>query len=147
MEKKKIVLTLSKVFPVTHSLAGEPTNFEAKLTAGTKIHTIRANTAGVWDNRFKEIDEGRKVLCVREWTGKPYNSEQREFARFEKIGLQHIQMFNGPIVQIKVDGKLVPLEEVAAHDGLSVDQFLEWFFGDGQTYFEGVVIHFTDFRY
>lgn len=30
-EKKKVVVTLCRVFPVTHSLAGKPTEFEGKL--------------------------------------------------------------------------------------------------------------------
>ena len=61
MEKKKIVLTLSKVFPVTSSQAGEPTGFEEKLKTGVKLHTIRANKAGVWDKRAKEIAEGGRA--------------------------------------------------------------------------------------
>lgn len=148
MEKKKIVLTLCKVFPVTNSQAGQPTGFEDKLKAGVKKHTIRANENGIWDKRVKAIQDGQKVLCVREWTGKPYNSEQREFARFEKIGIQHIEIFAGATPeQCKVDGKVVPMAEVAANDGLTLEQFKEWFFGDGGTYFKGAIIHFTDFRY
>ena len=148
MEKKKIVLTLSKVFPVTSSQAGEPTGFEEKLKTGVKLHTIRANKAGVWDKRAKEIAEGRKYLCVREWTGKPYHSEQREFTRFEKIGIQHVVIFNGTLPQCKVDGKEVAVERLAANDGLTLEQFKEWFFGCAEGgCFEGVIIHFTDFRY
>lgn len=147
MEKKKIVLTLSKVFPVTSSQAGEPTGFEGKLKSGVKLHTIRANKGGVWDKRAKDIADGRKQLCIREWTGKPYQSEQREFARLEKIGLQHVEIFNGNLPLCKVEGKEVPMERLAANDGLTLEQFKEWFFGDGGTYFEGVIIHFTDFRY
>ena len=148
MEKKKIVLTLCKVFPATSSEAGEPTGFEAKLKAGIKKHTIRANKGGVWDKRVDDIQAGKKVLCVREWTGKPYHSEQREFARFEKIGIQHVEIFRSTFpVQCKVDGKLVAVEELAANDGLSYDQFIDWFFGDGADHFEGVILHFTDFRY
>lgn len=39
-EKKKVVVTLCRVFPVTHSLAGKPTEFEGKLKEHKKIHTI-----------------------------------------------------------------------------------------------------------
>lgn len=87
-EKKKVVVTLCRAFPVTHSLAGKPTEFEGKLKEHKKIHTIRYNKNGVWDKRYKDIASGKKYLSVREWTGRPYNSEQREFARYEKIGLQ-----------------------------------------------------------
>jgi hypothetical protein len=88
---------------------------------------------------------------LREWTGRPYNSEQRELARCEKIGLQHITMTYGtddPVPQAWVDGKKVPVEQIAKNDGLSVADFVEWFFGSSKSnVFEGVVIHFTDFRY
>lgn len=47
-EKKKVVVTLCRVFPVTHSLAGKPTEFEGKLKEHKKIHTIRYNKNGVW---------------------------------------------------------------------------------------------------
>ena len=149
MEKKKVIITLCKVFPVTHSKAGIPTGFEQKLKAGEKIHTIRFNAKGVWDKRYQGIANGNKYLSVREWTGRPYNSEQREFARYDNIGLQKIEMSYGSddsVPQCWIGGKKVPVEEVAAHDGLSLEDFTEWFFHDTNT-FEGVVIQFTDFRY
>jgi hypothetical protein len=37
MEKKKVILTLCKSFPVTHSKAGEATDFEKKLKDKSKI--------------------------------------------------------------------------------------------------------------
>lgn len=43
MEKKKVILTLCRIFPVTHRKAGELTGFEGKLKDGKKIHTIRYN--------------------------------------------------------------------------------------------------------
>ena len=151
MEKKKVILTLCKIFPVTHSKAGKPTGFEDKLKKKEKIHTIRYNAKGVWDGRHKDISSGKKYLSVREWTGRPYNSEQREFSRFEKIGLQHVTMtYNADDAypQIWIDGKLIPIQDVAKNDGLTVNDFVEWFFGNSkENVFEGVVIHFTDFRY
>lgn len=151
MEKKKVILTLCKVFPVTHCKAGKPTGFEDKLKAGGKIHTIRFNAKDVWDKRYKDIAQSKKYLSVREWSGRPYNSEQREFAQFEKIGLQHVTMtYNADDAypQIWIDDKQVPIQEVAKNDGLSVNDFVEWFFGSNkENTFEGVVIHFTDFMY
>ena len=129
MEKKKVILTLCKSFPVTHSKAGEATGFEKKLKEGAKIHTIRYNAKNVWDERYEGITSGKKYLSVREWTGRPYNSDDA-------------------YPQIWIDNKLVPIQEVAKNDGLSVEDFVEWFFGNNkENVFEGVVIHFTDFRY
>ena len=118
--------------------------------AGTAIQT-RYNKNGVWDKRYKDIASGKKYLSVREWTGRPYNSEQREFAQYDKIGLQHITMTYGvddAVPQIWIDGKQIPIEIVAKNDGLTVEQFVEWFFGESKSnVFEGVVLHFTSFRY
>jgi hypothetical protein len=151
MEKKKVILTLCKSFPVTHRKSGEVTGFEDKLKEGKKIHTIRYNAKGVWDNRYNDISLGKKYLSVREWTGRPYNSEQRELFRFDKIGLQHVTMTYGSddaYPQVWIDDRQVPIQEVAKNDGLSVHDFVEWFFGKNkENVFEGVVIHFTDFRY
>lgn len=150
-EKKKVVLTLCRVFPVSHTKAGEPTGFEKKLKSASKIHTIRYNKNGVWDKRYKDIASGKKYLSVREWTGRPYNSEQREFARYDKIGLQHITMTydsEDAYPKIWIDNKKVPVEVVAKNDGLSVENFVEWFFGNSKSnVFEGVVVHFTSFKY
>ena len=90
MEKKKVILTLCKSFPVTHSKAGEATDFEKKLKDKSKIHTIRYNAKNVWNGRYKDIVSGKKYLSIREWTGRPYNSEQKEIAQLPKIGLQHV---------------------------------------------------------
>lgn len=149
--KKKVILTLCKVFPVNHSRAGEPTGFEDKLKSGEKKHTIRFNAKDVWDERYKGVSSGKKYLSVREWTGRPYNSEQRELARYDRIGLQHITMTYGAddaVPQAWVNDKKVPVELLAQNDGLSVQDFVEWFFGNAKSnVFEGVIIHFTDFRY
>lgn len=151
MERKKVILTLCRVFPATHSKKGINTLFAVKLFAGRKIHTIRADEKGQWAQKVADINAGNKILCVREWTGRPYNSEQREFARYEKIGLQHITMTYGSDdarPKVWVDNKKVSIHEVAKNDGLSVEDFVEWFFGNNkENVFEGVVIHFTSFRY
>lgn len=149
MEKKKVILTLCRVFPVTHSKAGELTGFESKLKSGKKIHTIRYNAKGVWDKRYNDISLGKKYLSVREWTGRPYNSQQREFARYASIGLQHVTMTKvNDTCRVLVDGKEIPVQEVAKNDGLTVGEFMEWFFGENkESVFEGVIIHFTNFRY
>lgn len=147
--KKKVVMTLCRIFPVTHPRAKECTGFEDKVKAGSKIHTIRYNANNVWKARYNDIKSSKKYLSVREWTGRPYNSEQRELFRFDKIGLQNITMTydsNDSVPQVWIVDKKVPVEEVAKNDGLSVDDFVAWFFAKDNV-FEGVIIHFTDFRY
>lgn len=52
------------------------------------------------------------------------------------------------VPQCWVDGKQVSAYDLAKNDGLSVEDFTEWFFGCNKgNVFDGVIIHFTDFRY
>lgn len=152
MTRKKVILTLCRVFPKTHSKAGINTLFAVKLFAGRKIHTIRSDEKDLWGQKVADINEGRKLLCVREWTGRPYNSEQADIKEFAKVGLQNIEMTYGAddeLPQAWVDGKPVPVETLATNDGLTVSEFVEWFFGSvhNGNVFKGKIIHFTDFRY
>lgn len=152
-KKRKVIITFSRVFPASHSRAGEPTGFEDKLAAGIKIHTIRADEKGFWVENARAINSGRKYLSMRQWTGRPYNSEQRVLGERDRIGLQVIEMTyssEDELPKAFVDGKPVPVEELAKNDGLSVPDFVEWFFGTNLysgNVFKGKVIHLTDFRY
>ena len=109
---KMYVITLSRVFPVKHPLAGKPTFFKTKLENANvipfdesnrqpipdgqpqiKLHTIRENYP-LWRKRFDEIEQGDACLSLREWTGKPYASKQIEIARLtdaDGIGVQRLQ--------------------------------------------------------
>lgn len=152
-QKRKVIITFSKKFPPGHPKVGQPTGFEGKLAAGTKIHTIRADAKGWWEKCAEAINSGRKYLSLREWTGRPYNSDQRILGERERIGLQKITMTyssEDALPQAWVDGKEVPVEQLAKNDGLSVEDFVAWFFGTplySGNVFEGKVIHLTDFRY
>lgn len=147
---KKAVIMLSKAFPSYHSRKGQPTNFESKLLSGRKIHTIRANYDW-WARKAEQINSGKMYLSVRQWTGKPYFSPQREIKRVYRIGLQKVQIMTPveePVPFLWIDGKSQSWETVAAHDGLSAKDFVKWFFGnDKSNIFDGVCIQFTDFRY
>lgn len=98
---KTYVITLSQVFPTWHKRAGEPTKFRAAFLSGQtcskckkrnhamctsecfsglKIHTIRANYP-LWLKRITEVQQGKAVLSVRQWSGKPYRSPQIEITR------------------------------------------------------------------
>lgn len=109
---KTYVITLSQVFPTWHKRAGEPTKFRAAFLSGQtcskckkrnhamctsecfsglKIHTIRANYP-LWLKRITEVQQGKAVLSVRQWSGKPYIEEVRGFLeasnrQFEQGGI------------------------------------------------------------
>lgn len=152
-QKRKVIITFSKKFHPGHPRVGELTGFEGKLKAGTKIHTIRSDQKGWWDKCYEAINSGRKYLSLREWTGRPYNSEQRTLGEVDKIGLQSITMTyssEDELPKAWVDGKEVSVKLLAQNDGLSVEDFVSWFFGTPLykgNVFEGKIIHLTDFRY
>lgn len=144
---KTYVLTLSQKFPKTHKRAGEVTYFVNKIFDGSKIHTIRSNYE-LWEKRINEVKEGKAILSLRFWSGKPYNSKQVEFSKItseNNIDVQKIQ-FDG-VWQYKINDGLTRfgIEEIANNDGLSVKDFKEWF----KKYdFEPMaIIHFTSKRY
>ena len=70
--KKKIIITLSRVFPTTHSRRGEPTDFASKLASGVKKHTIRKNY-DLWKINAEKMERGKFYLSIRQWSGRPYN--------------------------------------------------------------------------
>jgi hypothetical protein len=177
VKKKKVyVLMVSRVFPKSHPRAGEETFFQQKIYAsmhpnlcavGTpenpikypikillrpepKIHTIRGSY-DLWKKRADKINAGEAVLSLRQWSGEPYKSKQKEFLQLEKVGIQHAKILTGSIAPgfpkgtaTFIDGDARNIHEVAKNDGLSVDDFCKWFKKD----FEGCVIHFTqNFRY
>lgn len=155
------VIILSQVFPTTHKRAGEPTGFKAKFEASIhhlndqwlKLHTIRANY-GLWRKRFDKIYAGKACLSVRQWSGKPYCSKQIELAvltREDGIGIQKLKFtpdrdgmysFN----MFDIDGRYPTKEMLAQNDGLSLDDWTEWFrkYDLSQPL---AVIEFTKFRY
>lgn len=158
-------LTLSQVFPSTHSRAGEPTDFEAAFHSGQplpkertfckfkKLHTIRANY-DFWAKRFEKIAKGEAVLSIRQWVGKPYGkgSTQREIARLTRedgIGLQQLRFTVGMDCQrvALINGITLPsLRVLANNDGLSLEDWNDWFSGYDCSK-PMAIIHFTNYRY
>lgn len=156
MIMKKCIITLSKVFPVTHSRRGEYTLFKEKLCRGKKIHSIRGNFP-LWKKYEEKIKKGEFILSVREWSGKPYNSKQVEIMEFSRISVQPIEIFyhaDDKMITAKIDGKELSYREcylIAKNDGFSSTwDFIEWLFGkDPKEHkkFYGCIIHFTSFKY
>lgn len=164
---KTYVLTLSRVFPASHRQTGKPTDFERKLRRADcrklcpvetfckedctdgwrKIHTIRANYE-LWHRRFKEIEEGKACLSVRQWSGEPYRSRQVELAKLTRedgIGIQKLEF--GYYDQCPYIGhNQIPVAKLSANDGLSYEDWCEWFKGY-DLHKPMAIIHFTKFRY
>ena len=145
---KTFVLTVSKQFPKTHIRAGESTRFVENIkrlftNECEKIHTIRANYE-LWEKRAKEINEGNAILAIRYWSDKPYNSKQVEICRLEKFGVEKLEDPTN-FVFAQIGYKAVNWETIAINDGLTFEDFCEWFKVRSKK--PMAVIHFTDFRY
>ena len=143
---KVYVITLSRVFPVSHPKAGLKTYFKTKLEnthvvpfdpngdsvpdgqPQLKRHTIRANYE-LWRKRFEQIERGEACLSIRQWTGKPYASKQIEIARLTKY-----------------DGHFSNEEFLANNDDLTLRDWCAWF-KDYDLSKPLAIIQFTKFRY
>ena len=156
---------LSKAFPSTHPRKGEPTRFFDKFLAGQalsregwlvdpKLHTIRANYT-LWAKRFEKIAAGEACLSVREWTGAPYRSKQKELARLtheDGIGIQKLQLEVADKLFGKYHARIddgcgsASIIELATNDGLSLEDWKEWF-KNYELSKPLAIIHFTKFRY
>lgn len=169
--KKKLKtynIMLSKVFPVTHKRAGEPTFFSQKVQAAKyptvypdevpKLHTIRANYP-LWKERIAKVLAGEAEICLRQWTGKPYCSKTVEIMRLtaeDGVGIQKLNFgWRGdkqvPVIEgWYMDGFHGSKQELAKNDGLSLDDWQEWFKNhENDTVHDNplAIIHFTKFRY
>ena len=158
---KTYVLTISRTFPKTHRRAGQSTYFAQQITgklpyeqpgSQQKLHTIRDNYK-LWKKRIDEVNAGRAILSVREWTGKPYNSKQEiilEFDHTSGIGVQELKSMDGTFAMIESKIGIAQnyhLATLAKNDGLSLEDFHEWFKGYDKTT-PKAIIHFTNnFRY
>lgn len=155
---KTYVITLSRHFLANHKRAGEETHFKEKFLLGqgltdydtpsmAKIHTIRANYP-LWEKRIKEVQEGRAVLSIRQWTGKPYRSKQVEIARLTDrngVGVQKLELTND-FTECIVGDHRYSYVSVAKNDGLHPADWLDWFSCYDLSK-PMAIIHFTKFRY
>lgn len=140
------VITVSQTFPAYHPKSGKPTLFVPRISALSKLHTIRGSYA-LWEKRFKKIDEGKATLSVRIWTGKPYNSPQEEVYNFDSrhgIGLEKLENPDN-FAFATIGDKQIDWETIANYDGLSFEDFCDWF--KIRTPEPMAIIHFTNFRY
>ena len=172
---KKYRMSISKVFPAKHPNAGQYTYFreaiesalrdysvvyddvykidERKIiTLMPKYHTIRANYF-LWKKRVDEVKEGKAIITVFEWTGKPYRNKQKNifiFTQSSYMDVQKLYFFKNNLYFPRVESKneilsIMPTK-LAHNDGLTLDEFEGWF----RKYDLSepmAIIHFTRFRY
>ena len=156
---KTFVLTVSEQFPKSHPKAGVETYFGNAILGGGKIHTIRANYE-LWAKRFEDVYINEAKISIRFWTGKPYASKQgfiKDLECNDMIGCQKLVFIDGNIKKPRIvlppnlfqpKTILLPVSigELAANDGLSTTDWLDWFKSYDLTK-PLAVIQFTGFRY
>lgn len=155
-KKKTYTIVLAVTFPKWHTKKTQCTYFKESVLRGmapgqasSKIHTIRGSYE-LWEKRIDEINSGKAVLSIRQWSGQPYRSKQVEILRLEKAGIQKIRSMDDShayIVNDKDNVLPVSLEEMSANDGLKLSDFLEWFRYTPTPESPMAIIHFTEFRY
>lgn len=117
-----------------------------------KLHTCRGNYE-LWKKRIEQIQKGEAILSIRYWSGKPYNSKQVEICQLDKnsgigvqdLGFDHAQLVYPRVWEINYQNPIT-IEELAKNDGLSLEDFKEWFKGYDLSD-SMAIIHFTKFRY
>lgn len=151
--KKTYVLMLSQSFPTKHPRLGNPTGFREKFLSGEKRHTIRSNFP-LWAKRIHEVQQGEAVISVRQWEARPYFSRQitigcltaESGTGIQKLTFQLDRDGCASFNFFDIDGKYPELKELAANDGLSADDWKEWFRGYDFSK-PMAVIQFGKFRY
>jgi hypothetical protein len=160
--EQKIMLTVKeKELPLTINGEKYLLNVDAHKTDiafqegwQPKIHTIR-HRYDYWARVAEEVNAGRGILSLRQWTGSPYNyardgSKQQEFLRLEKMSVQKAEILreqheHHAVWTAYVDGRLTSIDKIAQNDGLLLGDFLEWFRKAKPE--PMALINFTDFKY
>ena len=169
-------IPVSIKYPATHKRAGEPTYFVEKILNATiscgllsvseaerlkidrdvfekcepKAHTIRGNY-NLWAKRFEKIQRGEAVLELYFWSGKPYRSSSVTICQLGKddgVGIEKLQFITTTTAKVEKENTitLVVDVELSKNDGLSLEDFKEWFRGYDLSN-PMAIIHFTNFRY
>ena len=94
---KTYYIMFSRVFPDTYYKTGD-TNFKQLILEGIKTSTIRENL-DFWKPRINKVQQGQAILSLREWTGKPLRSAQREFTQItqdDHLAIDPVRIHHAP---------------------------------------------------
>lgn len=116
---------------------GGPTNFEQKIIAGEKLHTIRQDVKKRWRPGMSI----QHVIGNRTKQRRTFASGTCEAVQDICIRFTHI----GEIWEVSVDDNCIDdWDVIAANDGLTVEHFERWFHASSENgVFRGRIIHFT----
>ena len=144
-QKKQVVLMIAKNFLAYHKKAGQSTEFEAKIKDKEKVHTIRPNYEK-WKEKIEEVKSGKAELVLKQWDGRPYHSTPNKLFIFDAKDDVEVSKLTKTADGFFVnDTKKVKPEDLAKNDGLSLQDFEDWFkvFPTEPM----AILHFNSFRY
>ena len=144
-QKKQVVLMIAKNFLAYHKRAGQSTEFEAKIKAKDKLHTIRPNYEK-WKEKIEEVKSGKAELVLKQWEGRPYRSTPNKLFIFDAKDDVEVSKLTKTADGFFVNDTIkVEPEIIAKNDGLSLQDFEDWFkvFPTEPI----AIIHLNSFRY
>ena len=144
-QKKQVVLMIAKNFLAYHKRAGQATDFEAKIKAKEKLHTIRPNF-DKWKEKIEEVKSGKAELVLKQWEGRPYHSTPNKLFIFDEKDDVDVSKLTKTADGFFVNDTIkVEPEILAKNDGLSLQDFEDWFkvFPTEPM----AILHFNSFRY
>lgn len=157
----KVVVTLTKKYFNGHPRAGQPTNFAHLVLSGKKIHTCRHNY-DYWSKKIDTLKDAGGMLCIREWSGKPYRSPQStiveipsELVHVSKLEITRTRITHpipSYVYTATVNRKWVSILAIARNDGFSniydFESFIEPTFDRYKiNVAHFAIIHFNEFNY
>ncbi|MDR1883194.1 MAG: hypothetical protein LBR26_10515 [Prevotella sp.] len=140
-------LYLDPFFPDWHPKAGQPTNFRWRILTGRhtpKIHAIVFRDDD-WARSQKLVNAGRQELHICYYLTGNISAANQLISKRNRMRVQKGSFLSSLDAGIRVEGKIVALNEFAANEGLGPEDFKAWYRGmEGQEFF---IVHFTDFVY
>jgi hypothetical protein len=121
---------------------GTPTNFESKILTGEKIHSLREG------DRWRAGKSIQMAFGVRTKKYRQFNINNPELQTC--ISRQRIFMTHTYEIEITIGYKYLMPHEIdllIKNDGLTRQQFIDWFFPNKKDEWIGEIIHWTNFRY
>ena len=144
-QKKQVVLMIAKNFLAYHKRAGQSTEFEAKIKDKEKVHTIRPNYEK-WKEKIEEVKSGKAELVLKQWEGRPYHSTPNKLSIYDDKDDVDVSKLTKTADGFFVNDTIkVEPEDLAKNDGLSLQDFEDWFkvFPTEPM----AIIHLNSFRY
>lgn len=150
----KVVVILTAKYFNGHFKGGQPTMFADSVRQGKKIHTCRDNF-NYWYEKIASLKASGGSLSIREWTGKPYRSQQGVILEVpsDKVHVSELILWKKEgYYKATINDKVVDLGLLAKNDGLQNERdfisFMEPLFVKyGRNVIRLAVIHFSEFVY